>query len=34
MWDEEMPVQEYSLEEFERLLLAHLEQVKSKERGY
>ena len=34
MWDEEMPVQEYSLEEFERLLLRHLEQVKCKERGY
>ena len=34
MWDEEMPVQEYSLEEFERLLLPRLEQVKCKERGY
>ncbi len=34
IWDEEMPALEYSLEEFERLLLPRLEQVKSKERGY
>ncbi len=32
-WDEEMPVLEYSLEEFETLVLSYLERLKSQGKG-
>ncbi len=33
MWDESAPILEYSLEEFESLLLSYLERLKSEGRG-